>query len=83
MTSIYVSLVIAQLASFAVTLLLTERDPFKEPFFWIIVILGLGWALGALSLWGFGMPLSAEKRQPGSNNEGFTGTFDIRSTPDS
>jgi protein-S-isoprenylcysteine O-methyltransferase Ste14 len=51
MTSIYVSLVIAQLASFAVTLLLTEGDPFDKPFFWVIVVLGLAWALvGASTL---------------------------------
>ncbi len=51
MTSIYVSLVIAQLASFAVTLLLTEGDPFVKPYFWVIVISGLAWVfVGSFTL---------------------------------
>ena len=51
MTSVYISLVIAQLASFAVTLLLTEGDPFAKPFFWVMVVFGLAWAVvGAFTL---------------------------------
>jgi protein-S-isoprenylcysteine O-methyltransferase Ste14 len=69
-TSIYVSLVIAQLASFAATLLLTERDHSDESFywviFWVIVIFGLAWVFVGgftLGIWS----VSARRR----DSEGF------------
>jgi protein-S-isoprenylcysteine O-methyltransferase Ste14 len=61
MTSIYVSLAIAQVASFAVTLLLTEGDPFNKPLFWVIVISGLAWVfVGAFTL---GIWYTSERRR--------------------
>ena len=51
MTSVYVSLVVAQLASFAVTLFLTSGDPFEKALFWVLVFVGLAWAMvGATTL---------------------------------
>lgn len=51
MAGTYISLAIAQVASFVLTLALAEGDPFAKPLFWAIVIFGLVWVFaGAITL---------------------------------
>jgi protein-S-isoprenylcysteine O-methyltransferase Ste14 len=70
MMTIYVSLVIAQLASFAVTLFLTEGEPFKKPYFWVIVILGLAWTFVGASTLGIWFASARRRASAGFQRRG-------------